>query len=560
MTQQEREYVIILKNHNDLDSFYEDMESLYGDDEIPDRVVECAYRRPNSRSTHYYLTDQEAAQVAKDSRVQEIELTYREMGQEFTTLSGTQSSNNWDKSLTNNSSDVNWGLYRCFNRSTVANWGSDGTTAIPGTINLSTLGRNVDVVIIDGHMVPNHPEWAVNADGTGGTRLVQFNWFQYNPEVRSTAAGTYVYDFKTGGDSDNNHGNSVGSISCGSRNGWAKKANIYNIASLPSIGTNSDGYANYVYDVLNYVREWHKRKPINPKTGRKNPTICNMSYGSSTTVNINSSSQGQKIYFQGVEYTRPGTGWTNTDRIYFGLVVGNVSFHSRNASFDADVADAINDGIILVSAAGNAFMFNDIPTGVNYDNAISWSPVAGVSFPYYYFHRGPSPGCATGVICVSAVDNTVSERKPNYSNAGPRTDIFAPGSGIMGASYTAQAADPRNSNFYLYKGTGTSQATPQVTGILACALETYPQMTQSQARAYIRSIATQGQLTGGGTFNTTYPSTSFISYNSLYGSDNLYLGYLNERNSSGVQYPRNSFLTRNTTGRTYPRTRVRKYG
>jgi subtilisin family serine protease len=154
----------------------------------------------------------------------------------------------------------------------------------------------------------------------------------------------------------------------------------------------------------------------------------------------------------------------------------------------------------------------------------------------------------------------VSERKANYSNAGPRTDIFAPGTNIMGASYTAQTADSRNASFYKYKTAGTSMASPQVAGVLACALETYPAMTQAQAREYIRGIATRDQLTGGGTFTTTYPSTSYVSYNTLYGGDNLYLGYLNERTGAGIQFPKETYLTRPSTGRTYPRFRVRKYG
>jgi hypothetical protein len=65
----EKEYIIILKNAKDLDQFYEDMESRYGDDEIPSRIVECAARRPMSRSTHYYLTDEEAEQVRRDSKI-----------------------------------------------------------------------------------------------------------------------------------------------------------------------------------------------------------------------------------------------------------------------------------------------------------------------------------------------------------------------------------------------------------------------------------------------------------------------------------------------------------
>ena len=77
---EEREYIVILKQSQDLDNFYDDMESRYGSDSVPDRIVECAYRRPMSRSTHYWLTDEEAAQVATDPRVETIERHYSDIG------------------------------------------------------------------------------------------------------------------------------------------------------------------------------------------------------------------------------------------------------------------------------------------------------------------------------------------------------------------------------------------------------------------------------------------------------------------------------------------------
>ena len=132
----------------------------------------------------------------------------------------------------------------------------------------------------------------------------------------------------------------------------------------------------------------------------------------------------------------------------------------------------------MVGAAGNYFGYNDAPTGTDYNNALSFSIANGVvNIPLYYYHRGPSPGCATGAISVSAVSDSVLEKKPSFSNAGPRTDIFAPGSNIMGAAYSGGVADPRSTNFKKYKTGGTSQAAPQVTGIIACALERYPNMT-----------------------------------------------------------------------------------
>jgi hypothetical protein len=225
---------------------------------------------------------------------------------------------------------------------------------------LTNTGKNVDVVIIDGHLVPGHPEWAVNDDGTGGTRLNQFNWYQYNQEVRGVAAGTYVYDFLTATQAvaDNGHGNNVGSIACGSRYGWAKDANIYNFSPYSGSTANATGYTNYIYDMMNYIRTWHANKPINPKLGRRNPTICNMSFGFNGGLAL---ANIDIIYYQGVQYNRPAGGWTVTDRINFDLVAASgttMLFMSRNGSIDADMVDAINDGIILVGAAGNFYMYN----------------------------------------------------------------------------------------------------------------------------------------------------------------------------------------------------------
>lgn len=553
---QEREWVITLKTGEDLDRFYDDMESRYGSDSVPSRLVECAYRRPMSRSTHYYLTDAEAEIVATDPRIEAIELTFKEMGHEIKpTL--FQTSSNFDKSGTNNANDVNWALYRStYGATKPAGWGSDSTPVASGTIELTNAGLNVDVVIIDGHMVPNHPEWAVNQDGTGGSRLNQFNWFQYNNEVRGVAAGTYVYDFLTDASSiaNNNHGNNVGAIVAGSSCGWAKLANIYNISPYSGSTANATGYGNYTYDLFNYIRVWHNNKPINPATGRKNPTVCNMSFGFNGGYVLNDIT---KIYYQGVEYTKPAAGWAVQDRINFDLVAASgttMLFMVRNASIDADIADCISDGIILVGAAGNFYMYNDRSGGINYDNYLRQL----LSFSNYM--RGPSPGAADGVICVSAIDSTLTEQKVNFSNAGPRTDIFAPGTNIMGAHYSGGVADPRNSSFVKGKMSGTSQASPQVCGLVACALETYPNMKPTEALAYIQTYAYSEIMSGGGAFSTAYGAAEYLSYNKLYGGPNKYAAYRKERLSTGNVFPKKNFKFRPSDGAVYPRPRIRRYG
>lgn len=512
-----------------------------------------------SRSTHYWLTDQEAIQVSKDSRVESITLPYSSLGLEIKPCA-IQTSDYWDKSSTNNAEHVNWGLLRGYERTPRASWGSDATASVSGSINLTNIGNNVDVVIIDGHIPQAHPEFAVNADGTGGSRINQFNWYQYNQQVRATSAGTYVYDFLTDTNSvaNNNHGCNVGAIAVGNTCGWARGANVYNFSPYSGSTANATGYSNYIYDMMNYIRVWHANKEINPKTGRRNPTICNMSFGFNGSLALNDISS---ITYQGVTYNKPGGGWTNSDRINFGLVAAsgsNMLFMARDSSIDADMVDAINDGIILVGAAGNYYMYNDKIGGVNYDNKLTYLYLGVVPIDRYYM-RGSSPASADGVISVSAVDSTVTERKVDFSNAGPRTDIFAAGTNIMGAYYSAAAVDLRNSSYNKGKMSGTSQASPQVCGLLACALETYPGMTQAQALTYITSTAGSAQLSQPA-FSTTYGAANYLSYNALYGGPNLYAAYRSERANSNQVYPKRDYFLRPTSGRTFPRNRIRRFG
>ena len=67
-----KEYIVTLQNFEDLESFYEDMESPGGALYIPNRAVEVALKRSTSRNTHYYLTDDEATALRNDSRVSAI--------------------------------------------------------------------------------------------------------------------------------------------------------------------------------------------------------------------------------------------------------------------------------------------------------------------------------------------------------------------------------------------------------------------------------------------------------------------------------------------------------
>jgi len=300
-----RKYLVIANEFQDLDSIYDDLETLGKSPTGLDlfRDIECVDRKPSSRSTVYRLTDYEADQLKQDPRIKTVEAHPDELGITAGTTATSQTSSNWDKSGSTSSSMKNWALLRCTEGTQRAGWGGvgyegngTGTATESGTITLTQTGRNVDIVVIDENgLVWNHPEYAVNADGTGGTRTVQYNWEQHNLAVKGTAASNYVYG--TG-----SHSTHVAGTVAGNTQGWARNANIYNIYYLA--GDSGSGDFQYVID---YVRQFHANKSINPATGRRNPTITNNSWGMSIFPSEWSFSDITAVTYRGVRYAPAGT-------------------------------------------------------------------------------------------------------------------------------------------------------------------------------------------------------------------------------------------------------------
>jgi hypothetical protein len=152
--------------------------------------------------------------------------------------------------------------------------------------------------------------------------------------------------------------------------------------------------------------------------------------------------------------------------------------------------------------------------------------------------RGSSPAAAgddvTGntVICVGAVDSSffnpsrqVREQKASYSHTGPRVDIYAAGSDIMGAyrnvSYGSNFAvlDSRSIgtaySYYLNKISGTSQACPQITGMCAMFAQVNVNLTQQSARQQLINSAQPGRLT---VTNSNFQNNSTLPNYSNYSS------------------------------------------
>jgi subtilisin family serine protease len=116
--------------------------------------------------------------------------------------------------------------------------------------------------------------------------------------------------------------------------------------------------------------------------------------------------------------------------------------------------------------------------------------------------------------------------------------------------------DPRNNSFFRDRFDGTSMASPQVAGIIACALETYPNMTAAQALSYIQGYANDGVLYDL-PFDSTFGEFYFglVNRYKLFNGPNKYATYQPNTRPNQVQ-PAIGHKSRPATGRVYPRTRI----
>lgn len=309
-----REFIVTLKDKNDLEQFYFEMENEGTFEHVPDRAVECVNRRSISRNTHYRLTVAEAEKLRQDPRVAAVSLTLKDMGVKAGLHSQTAT---WSRADSIAVDQKNWGLYRCSIADNVSGWGSDsGTGNQTATVNITTSGKNVDVVVLDEMAYPGHSEF----DG----RLVQYDWFANHNSVvwPANPNPNYAYDNYSGG---NNHATHVASIIAGETQGWARDANIYNLRHDTSDVNGDPGAYTPSQYIFDYIREWHNTKSNNPETGQPNPTMVNCSWGLGTVVNYTNvitgsgNSRFSKINYRGSLITPDSIGRTPVDTGFSGV-------------------------------------------------------------------------------------------------------------------------------------------------------------------------------------------------------------------------------------------------
>jgi hypothetical protein len=501
-------YYVVVTDPADKPSIHQDLTASWGADCIPNRPIVCD--RPLQHSLHngiYYLYPEEAELLKNDPRVWDVHRDPVEIGivpKPSTLTTGTFAKYGY----ANTNTDVNWGLLRSISKTEPF----QGATATNAAFTFNLDGNGVDVVFMDSGIIKYHPEFAVNPDGTGGTRVVETNWSIYGV-IPGNGITSWV------GDNDG-HGSNVASIACGNTQGWARRASIYSFNIIdPTLPTYTDPIS-----ALQTIRLWHNAKPTT-STGYKRPTVCSNSWGYDIQY-----ANMTGTFWQGTLYPETGPkaiyGQISSDGSLPAANTSTTVFGTRITAIEAEILACQNAGIIFTGAAGNQAMKCDIPGGTDYNNY--WIDNTNAK---YYYHRGTTPSAATGVICVGAISYVLPEHKISFSNTGPRIDIFAPGSAIMGAYLNKVYADPavvdkRSGNiststtatFYLNKVDGTSQSCPQVTGVVACLLESRPWYQSWQVLQWIKDNALVNTLS-----ETYYGGAGYVQFAGLQGAANKQL-------------------------------------
>ncbi len=157
-------------------------------------------------------------------------------------------------------------------------------------------------------------------------------------------------------------------------------------------------------------------------------------------------------------------------------VVAGVDWVTKNHKDPAVANMSLGGGI---SSALDTAVANSISAGVTYSIAAGNSNRDACKF---------SPARVPAALTVGATTSTDS--RASYSNYGKCLDLFAPGSSITSAWYSSDTATNTIS--------GTSMATPHVTGVTALYLQAHPGASPSAVSAAITGAATTGTVKSAG--------------------------------------------------------------
>jgi aqualysin 1 len=153
------------------------------------------------------------------------------------------------------------------------------------------------------------------------------------------------------------------------------------------------------------------------------------------------------------------------------------------AGVDWVTANHISPAVANMSLGGGASTALDTAVRNSIASGVTYSIAAGNSNTNA---ANSSPARVAEAITVGATTQT--DARSSFSNFGSVVDIFAPGSAILSASNGSDTATATLS--------GTSMATPHVTGVAARVLQGTPGATPAAVRNAIVNAATLNHLSG----------------------------------------------------------------
>lgn len=463
-----------------------------------------------------------------------------------------------------------WQLIRSGIKTNTTAWGSATGNPAPilSNADYNLTGKNVDVIIHDSGILQYHPEFLdpitgqsrvgdvvldgpyhidpdyfdnvipdvkyIKADGRVGIATTSARDWWINSARRSVGFSTigtvsvptnYTVPNCLGTDLIGTntigagHGTACASLVAGKNLGLAFEANLWNMSG---IGDPTSITIEQNYDCM---KLFHLYKPVNPETGRKNPTVVNGSWGYQAAFG---STNTVTYRFRDTTGTFLGNAATadQVTAMKNGLsnqvngALESWSSSSRSNSTDQAALEMMDTGVIYVCAAGNNnqrlgvgstdvdrlnYMSDNyfgttdprshFPTNCVPCNHRDWMNPQGIGF------NSTTDAEFHPVICVGAMDEYIltgsegyaaiyGERKASYSNNGPGIDVWSPADETFaaGTNNAAGYTDYQrydNSNFYDCYFNGTSAASPVACGLITLYMETAPTSTSRQVKTWL---------------------------------------------------------------------------
>ena len=539
----EKVYIVTLKNRDDLEDFYAEMSS---------KGFRLNIKRPISRNTHYYMTQEQADELKKDSRVIDVQPADTLHVKETAIYNNTPytKNGNFYKSGSHSVTDFQWGHILAGSASQIGkgSFGYGGSTGKKNTsVDVFNNGKHVDVVIVDRRMAYDSEEW--KSPSSGNSRFVQYQWFNELNSIVTTIdddgitppTGNVTYNQNSA--EDKSHGQHVGGTVAGKHYGWAREANIYSLAYL--VGGFASGQSISGWLIYDYLRAFHLHKAVNPVTGRRNPTITQHSYGGTFWFTPEqgdiSFSKLNSVFYRGTTYNsgNPGpSGWTQAGvTADFGVRFDLTSYPAYHAGLVADIQDAIDDGVVFSASAGNDNLLIAEPNDADWNNQITFEYTSGDNRTNYY-NRGHWPATPdTDAVIVGALGNNSDFGRASFSMFGPSVDVYAPGVNILSAYGNTGTNDTKyGSGNYYGLGSGTSMAGPQVAGVAATLATAKPRFTNSDLKGYLQRHSKYNDMPSG-----TVPNKYLVSKNPR-STSGMIDDVKGERKTSGMTFPRRSTL------------------